>query len=265
MFLYAPVLKALLVQWWRDPDYSHGFLVPVFSGYILWRQRKRWMKTEIKPSDVGLIVMLGAVVLLLTGSLGAELFISRLSLVILLAGMILFLSGWKLLRAVLFPLGFLMLMIPIPAIIYNQITFPLQFIASCFASLGLEAIRVPVLREGNVLVLPNYSLEVVEACSGIRSVMSLISLAVAYVYLAERRPWVQYGVVVLMVPIAVVTNAIRIAGAGVLAYNFGSAAAEGFMHGFSDWVMFMVGVVVMFLCHAILRTIGKGIDGEVYV
>lgn len=265
MLLYAPVLKALVAQWWTDPDYSHGFLVPFFSGYMVWRQRNRWMNAEIKPSNVGLIVMLVAVVLLVAGSLGAELFTTRLSLVILLGGMVLFLSGWKVLRALSFPLGFLILMIPIPAVIYNQITFPLQLIASRFASVGLEAIGIPALREGNILVLPNYSLEVVEACSGIRSLMSLISLAVAYVYLAENRWWVRYGLVILMLPIAIVTNAIRISGAGVLAYKLGPDAAEGFLHGFSDWVMFMVAFVLMFLCHWILRHVRNRRGTEAYV
>jgi hypothetical protein len=105
LLLYAPVLRNLVLHWWSDPDYSHGFFVPLFSGYMFWRERERWMKSEIKPSNFGLLVMLGAVGLLLVGSLGAELFTSRFSLLVLLAGMILFLAGWKFLRAVSFPLG----------------------------------------------------------------------------------------------------------------------------------------------------------------
>jgi exosortase len=255
--LYASVLKGLVMQWCGDPDYSHGFLVPIFSAYVLWRERKRWMRSEIKPSNFGLLVMLGAVGLLLIGSLGAELFTSRFSLLVLLAGMILFLAGWNLFRAVSFPLAFLLLMIPIPVIIYNQITFPLQLIASRLATLWLELVQVPVLREGNILILPNYSLEVVEACSGIRSLLTLITLAVAYGYLIEPRRWVRYVLVLLMVPIAIVCNAIRIMGAGVLTRQFGPSAAEGFLHEFSGWVIFLAALVLMFLCHWILRHIGK--------
>src|SRR5216684_3201878 len=133
VLLYAGVLKALVGQWWGDPDYGHGFLVPLFSGYVVWRQREQWLNTESKPANFGLLVMVGAIVLLLVGSLGAELFTSRVSLLALLAGMILFLAGWKVLRAVSFPLAFLLLMIPIPVIIYNQITFLLQVLASRFA------------------------------------------------------------------------------------------------------------------------------------
>ena len=257
LLLYATVLKDLVLQWWSDPDYSHGFFVPLFSAYILWRQRERWMKCEIKPSNFGLLVMLGAIGLLFVGSLGAELFTSRFSLLLLLAGMIPFLAGWKFLRAVSFPLGFLIFMIPLPAIVYNQITFPLQLIASRFATFWLELVHVPVLRDGNILILSNYSLEVVEACSGIRSLMTLISLAVIYGYFLEPQLWVRIALVVLMVPSAIVSNAIRIMGAGMVAHRFGPAAAEGFLHEFSGWVIFLVALLLLFALHWILRHIGK--------
>jgi exosortase len=257
LMLYASVIKGLVVQWWTDADYGYGFFVPLFSGYILWHERERWTKTEIKPSDFGFVIMLGAVGLLLLGSLGAELFISRFSLLVLLAGMILFLAGWKMLRAVFFPLGYVMWMIPIPAIIYNQITFPLQLIASRLASAGLELVHLPVLRDGNILTMSNYSLEVVEACSGIRSLMTLMALAVAYGYLVSTQRWVRYILAAFMLPIAIVTNAIRVMGAGMLAHRFGPAAAEGFLHEFSGWAIFLVALVLMFGSHWILRHIGK--------
>jgi exosortase len=257
LMLYASVIKGLVVQWWTDADYGYGFFVPLFSGYILWRERERWTKTEIKPSNFGFVAMLGAVGLLLLGSLGAELFTGRFSLLVLLAGMILFLVGWKMLRAVFFPLGYLIWMIPIPAIIYNQITFPLQLIASRLASAWLELAHVPVLRDGNILTISNYSLEVVEACSGIRSLMTLMALAVAYGYLVSPQRWVRYILAALMLPIAIVTNAIRVMGAGMLAHRFGPAAAEGFLHEFSGWAIFLVALVLMFGSHWILRHIGK--------
>jgi len=257
VLLYAGVLRSLVGQWWSDPDYGHGFLVPLFSGYVVWRQREQWLKSESKPANFGLLVMVGAILLLLVGSLGAELFTSRVSLLALLAGMILFLAGWKVLRAVSFPLAFLLLMIPIPVIIYNQITFPLQLLASRFATFWLEVAQVPVLREGNVLILPNYSLEVVEACSGIRSLMTLITLAVAYGYLVEPRRSVRYALVILMIPIAIVSNAIRIMGTGVLTYYFGPKAAEGFFHEFSGWVIFLAALILMFASHSILKRFGN--------
>lgn len=257
VLLYASIFKNLVLQWWNDPDYSHGFFVPLFSAFILWRERERWTRTQIKPSNFGFLVMLAAISLLLVGSLGAELFTSRFSLLILLAGMVLFLAGWKMLRAVAFPLGYLFWMIPMPVIIYNQITFPLQLIASRMATSWLELAQVPVLRDGNILVMSNYSLEVVEACSGIRSLMTLMALAVAYGYLVSPRRWVRYVLAVLMVPIAIVTNAIRIMGAGILARHFGPAAAEGFLHEFSGWAIFLVALVLMFGSYWILRQISE--------
>jgi exosortase len=261
--LYAPVLRHLVEQWWTDPNYGHGFFIPLLSGYVLWRERGRWTKCEIKPSAFGFVVMLGAVSLLLLGSLGAELFISRFSLLVLLGGMILFLAGWKALGAVSFPLSYLVWMIPLPVIVFNQITFPLQLMASRMAAAGLEFAQVPVLRDGNVLVMSAYSLEVVEACSGIRSLTTLIALAVAYGYLAEPRRWMRYALACLMIPIALITNAIRILGAGMLAHRYGPAIAEGFLHAFSGWLIFVSALLLMFLCHWILRHVLKA-EGRVH-
>ncbi|MFI5072384.1 MAG: exosortase A [Terriglobales bacterium] len=253
--LYGPILKALVLDWWQDPNYGHGFLVPVFAGYVLWRERHRLAPIGLKPSNFGFIVMLGALGLLMVGSLGAELFTSRFSLLVLIAGVILFIAGWEMLRAVSFPLGFLILMIPIPVIIYNQITFPLQLLASRFATFWLQLVNVPVLREGNLIILPNYTLEVVEACSGIRSLMTLITLAVAYGYLMNDRRWLRWALALLMIPIAIVSNAIRIMGAGLLTYHFGHEMAQGFFHEFSGWVIFVAALILMFGCHWLLRKI----------
>jgi exosortase len=254
--LYGPVLTHLVADWWQNPDYSHGFVVPLFVGYVLYQWRHRLPQVPFEPSNLGLPVMIGAIGLLLAGSLGAELFVARFSLLFLLGGMLLFFAGWKMLRAVAFPLAFLALMIPLPVIIYNQITFPLQLLASRLSSNWLELVGVPVLQEGNVLVLPNYSLEVVEACSGIRSLMSLIALAIAYGYFVEKRLWARITLVVLMLPIAVASNALRVVGAGVLTYFFGPYAAEGFFHLFQGWLIFVSAVACMLLAHRVLLQIG---------
>jgi exosortase len=256
LVMYGPILGALVKNWWQNPDYSQGFLVPIFAGYVLWRQRDRLTQISLQPSNFGLVVMLGAIMLLLLGSLGSELFTSRFSLLVLMVGIVLFLAGWKMLKAVSFPLAFLILMIPIPAIIYNQITFPLQLFASRFATFWLQLANVPVLREGNIINLPNYQLEVVEACSGIRSLMTLVTLAIAYGYLVESRRWVRWVLVLLMVPIAIVSNSLRIFGAGILTYHFGPSMAQGFFHEFSGWVIFVAALLLMFACHWVLRKIG---------
>jgi exosortase len=255
--LYGPVLTKMVADWWQDPDYSHGFVVPLFAGYVLYQRRHQLRQVPFEPSNLGLPVMVGAIGLLLAGSLGAELFVARFSLLFLLGGMLLFFAGWKMLRAVAFPLAFLALMIPLPAIIYNQVTFPLQLLASRLSSSWLELLGVPVLREGNVLVLPNYSLEVVEACSGIRSLMSLIALAVAFGYFVEKRLWARITLVVLMVPIAVGSNASRVLGAGVVTYLWGPQWAEGFFHSFQGWLIFVSAVACMLLAHAALRRVGQ--------
>lgn len=255
LVLYGSILKALVLDWWTDPNYGHGFLVPVFSAFVLWRERQRLAQTKIKPANFGLFVMLGAIGILLIGSLGAELFSTRCSLLVLLGGIVLFLAGWSMLRAVFFPLSFLVLMIPIPVLIYNQITFPLQLLASRFATFWLQLINVPVLREGNLIILPNYTLEVVDACSGIRSLMTLITLAIAYGYLVESKRWVRWVIVIIMFPIAIVSNSIRIFGAGLLTYHFGPRMAEGFFHEFSGWVIFVAALLLMFGCHCLLRKI----------
>lgn len=256
--LYGPILKALVLNWWSDPNYGHGFLVPIFAGYALWRERGKWQGVTARPANFGLVIMLGAVLLLLAGSLGAELFTSRLSMLVLIGGIVVFLAGWQFLRAVLFPLGFLILMIPIPVIIYNQITFPLQLLASRFATFWLQLVNVPVLREGNLIILPNYTLEVVNACSGIRSLMTLITLAIAYGYLIEKSKWKRWLLVLLMVPIAIVSNSIRILGAGFLTYHIGPEMAKGFFHEFSGWVIFVAAMLLMFVCHWLLNKIPSG-------
>jgi exosortase len=255
--LYAPVLRQMVAQWWQDPDYGHGFIVPLFAGYVLYRQRHRLRQVALEPRNFGFLFILGAVGLLLAGSLGAELFVARFSFLFLLGGILLFFAGWKMLRAVAFPLAFLVLMIPLPALIYNQVTFPLQLLASRLSSNGLELLGIPVLREGNILVLPNYSLEVVEACSGIRSLMSLIALAVAYGFLVEHRLWARIALVVLMLPIAVASNAVRVVGAGIVTYFWGPQWAEGFFHFFQGWLIFVSAVACMLLAHWALHHVGQ--------
>jgi exosortase len=255
--LYAPVLTQMVRQWWQDPDYSHGFIVPLFVGYLFYQRRHKLRQVAAEPSNLGFLVMLGAIGLLLAGSLGAELFVARFSLLLLLGGMLLFFAGWNMVRAVAFPLAFLALMIPLPALIYNQVTFPLQLLASRLASNSLELVGIPVLREGNVLVLPTYSLEIVEACSGIRSLMSLIALSAAYGYFAERRLWARIFLVTLMLPVAVASNALRVVGAGVLTYFWGPGSAEGFFHFFQGWLIFVSAVACMLFAHAALRRVGQ--------
>jgi exosortase len=182
---------------------------------------------------------------LTAGVLGSELFLSRISIVGTAVGIVLFFFGWARLRVLAFPLAFLILMIPLPAIIFNQIAFPLQLVASRFGEFTLASVDIPVLREGNVLILAHASLEVAEACSGIRSLITLLTLGIVFGYFADPRAWVRTVVALSSIPVAIVANGARIAGTGIAAHAFGPAAAEGFFHEFSGWIVFIAAFVMM--------------------
>jgi exosortase len=248
-WLYAPVIRHLVGQWAHDPNYSHGFFVPVFSLFVIWSERDRLRKLDLKPSASGLIVLFFGLVVLAAGTLGAELFLSRFSLLLTIAGLVVITFGWNYTRAILFPWIFLLFMIPIPAIILNQITFPLQLLASKAAAVTLPLVGVPVLREGNIIQLPAMALEVAEACSGIRSLMSLATLAIIYGYLLEPRTSIRIILAFASIPIAVLANSLRIIGTGLLVQYWDPDKAQGFFHEFSGWVIFVVSLVMLFLLH----------------
>ena len=196
--------------------------------------------------------MVMAMCILVLGVFGAELFLSRMSLIVLIAGLTIFFLGWKVLRAVLFPLLFLVLMVPLPAIVFSQITFPLQILASKLSAWLLPFLGVPVLREGNVINLPAMPLEVAEACSGIRSLLSLTTLAIMYGYLLEKRVAIRVLLALASVPIAVVANGLRIVGTGLLVQYWDPDKAEGFFHAFSGWLIFVVSLLMLFMLHQCL-------------
>lgn len=255
-WLYAPILARLTRQWWTDPNFSHGFFVPLFSLYVLWQNRAALREVPSAPSSWGLLLMLFSLCTLILGVFGAELFLARISLIFLLAGMVIFLLGWPMLRAVIFPLAFLTLMVPIPSIVLNQITFPLQIFASKVSASLLPLLGVPVLREGNVINLPAMPLEVADACSGIRSLLSLTCLAVMYGYLLEKRIGIRVLLAVASIPIAVAANALRIVGTGLLVQYWDPDKAEGFFHQFSGWLIFVVSLLMLFALH-LLITMGE--------
>lgn len=257
-WLYFPILSRLAVQWWSDPNFSHGFFVPAFSLFVLWQDRDHLRTIPSRPSSWGLLVTTLGLAVLVVGSLGAELFLSRASLLLVVAGLVIFFQGWRWFRAILFPWAFLLLMIPIPSIIFNQITFPLQILASKAAATALPLAGVPVLREGNVINLPAMPLEVAQACSGIRSLLSLGTLAIIYGYLMESRNSLRVVLAVASVPIAVVANSLRIIGTGLLVQYWDPAKAEGFFHAFSGWLIFVVSLAMLFLLHHLLILVWPG-------
>jgi exosortase len=247
--VYFRVLVKLVVDWAEIPDFSQGFLVPIFAAYLVWVKRETLRNTKIAPTWNGVAVVALGLVVLLLGVYGAELFLSRISLVILLAGLVLSFGGWPLLKELRFPLLVLVLAIPIPAIIFNQITFPLQILATKLASALLQLFDVPVLREGNIIQLSVMKLEVAEACSGIRSLMSLITLAIFYGYFLEKSSLRRTVLAVASIPIAIAANAVRIFGTGLCVQYWDPDKAMGFFHEFSGWVMFLVSLGCMFIVH----------------
>ncbi len=277
LFAYATVLAKLGSDWWTDENYSHGLLIPFIIGFILWSQRHRLIKAAQKPAMLsGLILVMFALLALWAGTAGAELFMQRTSLVLMLAGIAVYFWGFRLLQLLIAPLFLLLLAIPVPAIIFNKIAFPLQLFASRCAVWAMTMADIPVLRQGNVIELmplgarETKKLEVVEACSGIRSLMTLVTLAVVFAYFTHPRGdsgeggdpqapkstilhqlksygfWRSTIIVLSAVPIAIFTNALRVSGTGILARYYGTQVADGFFHSFSGWVIYVVAFLMLF-------------------
>ncbi len=267
VFVYWGVLARLGRFWWEDENYSHGLLIPFVIGYILWAERGRLASVAPRPRVLmGAGMVAAALLMLWVGTAGAELFTQRTSLVLLLAGLVIYFHGWRLLRAVVVPLLLLALAIPIPTIVFNKVAFPLQLFASRCAVWAMRVFDIPVLREGNVIELyplgstTTKRLEVVEACSGIRSLMTLVTLAVVFAYFTsptddggkggrrfERFRVLRAVLIVLAaVPIAIITNAARVSGTGVLARYYGTGVADGFFHEFSGWVIYVAAFLLLF-------------------
>jgi exosortase len=250
--LYGAVCVKLVSDWYVLPDFSHGFLIPFFALFLLWDKRNAIAAVPIQPSWAGLSLVVFALVVLILGVFGAELFLSRLSLVLLLAGLVWTLMGAPMLRELRFVLFVLLLAIPLPAVIFNQITFPLQLMASRLASALLPLAGVPVLREGNVIQLPAMQLEVAEACSGIRSLLSLFTVAVLFGYFMEKTTRNRVILALASVPIAVAANVFRIFGTGLCVQYWDPDKALGFFHEFSGWLMFVLSLLCLFLVQKVM-------------
>ena len=255
--IYWSVVAKLVYDWYSQPDFSHGFLVPLFSAYLIWTKRDTLRKTPVRQSWAGVPLIVAGIITLFLGVYGAELFLARISLLMLLGGLIWTLAGREMLRELRFPLLVLLLGIPWPKVIYNQITFPLQILASKVASGVLPWFGVPVLRDGNIIQLPSMPLEVAEACSGIRSLMSLFTAAVFYGYFLE--PSVPRRVILALaaIPIAVAANGARIVGTGLAVQYWDPEKALGFFHEFSGWLIFCFSLVLLYLLHTTMSLVRK--------
>jgi len=250
--VYFPILSKLVAQWSTDDDVSHGFFVPVVAGYIAWQRREKLLSIEWKPAWWGVALLVWAGLQAYLGMLGAELFLQRTAFLFSLVGMLLILGGTALVRELAFPLLLLPFMIPLPTVVYNQITFPLQLFASTVAEKSLEILNVPVLRDGNILELASQKLSVAEACSGIRSLLSLSFLSLVYAYFFDRKIWMRWVLLVATIPIAIIANAARVTLTGVFS-EINPSLAEGFFHEAEGWVIFLVALVILVLTHQLLN------------
>jgi exosortase len=253
--VYFPVIASLVRQWSSDENYSHGFVVLPFALLFAWRSRRELAAAEPRPRALGMVVVVGSLLMFLAGQFGAELFLMRVSLLGVIVGTILFLWGPSHLRMLAFPLALLLLAIPLPSLVLNRIAFPLQLLASRAGETVVSAAGVPILREGNLLILPETTLEVVQACSGIRSLAALMTLGLILGKLAEPRRWARVALFVLTIPVAIVANAARVAGTGLSAAWIGPQAAEGFFHTFSGWLVFVVAFGALLGCAQLLRRV----------
>jgi exosortase A len=257
-FLYGPVILSLADDWIHLPDFSHGFLIPFVSLYVVYEERKEWSPLIRTGHWSGVVWIIGGLLFLFLGNLATEFFIMRFSLLIVVGGIILFLLGTPLLKKLSFPLGYLIFMIPIPSIFLDRITFPLQLFASKVAAASLDLMGIPALREGNVIQLANTNLEVAEACSGIRSLIALMALAVAFAYFSQRSTFKRVLLVLSTVPIAVIANALRVSGTGILAHYYGDSMAQGFFHSFSGWLLFVIAFICLIGVSALLAQFKDG-------
>jgi len=251
--LYWPIMRDLAAQWWDDANYNHGFLIPLFSAFLVWRERARLAAIPPSASALGLPVLLGGIALLVLGDIGAENFLMRSSLIVILAGLILFLAGRGIFRAVLFPLGYLLFMIPLPGMLFYAITFPLQRIAAEQAAWALDLLGVPVLLDGNIIHLSQISLGVTEACSGIRSLISLLAGAAAWAYLMLPAGWLSVLFVASAVPITIVANSARVVATGLIGQWFGVEYASGFFHEFAGWVVYLFAFACLILVYGLIQ------------
>lgn len=255
VWVYGGIMVSLARQWAGDDNYSHGFFVVPLAAFFVWERRDALRRAEVRSSAAGLLLIGASLLVLVAGRLGAELFLTRVSLIGVTAGITLYVWGREHLRVLAFPIAFLLLMIPLPAIIFNKIAFPLQLLASRVGETVISTAGIPVLREGNVLQLPTRDLEVAEACSGIRSLVSLLMLGIVLGYFTERRTGRRVLIALAAIPIAIAANAARVAGTGLASELISPAAAEGFFHTFSGWLMFVVAFAGLLL---VQRVIGLG-------
>lgn len=261
LLCYAPAVKSLVSDWLHNEDMGHGFFVPLVVGYIIWQMKDELLAIPLKTNWWGLLIVLLGAAQSLVATLGVELFLSRSALILTLTGAVCLLGGTALLKKLAFPLFLLCFMVPLPTVVFNAITFPLQILATQLAAFALTVLNVPVLREGNVLELPTQKLSVVEACSGIRSLLSLTFLSLVYGYFFEKKTGIRVAIFAATLPIAIVANGARVTATGILS-QIKPELAEGFFHESTGWVIFMIALGILVVFHKIVLQAGRLIQAR---
>jgi exosortase len=251
-----PILSHLVWQWANDEDVGHGFFVPLVAGYIAWQRRDQITALDLRPNWWGAAIMMWAVLQGYLGILVAELFIQRTSILISLVGLLLLIGGTRLIRVLAFPLFLLPFMIPIPSVIYNELTFPLQLFASSMAESALTLINIPVYRDGNILHLASQDLSVAEACSGIRSLLSLTFLSLVYAYFFDRKVWMRGALLIGSIPLCILANSARVTITGILS-EVSTSLAQGFYHEVEGWIIFIIDLVMLIALDWVMNRIYK--------
>lgn len=258
--LYAGIIPEMVREWSQNENNSHGFIIPLIAAYFLWQRRGRLLDAPVAPNAAGLLVLVLGGLMLSLGYLATEYFTMRASLIVILAGLTLALFGTQTFRVVAFPLFFLVFMIPIPMVIYNAVAFPLKLLVSNVSVWVLKAVGVVVLREGNIIMLSDMVLEVADACSGIRSLVSLLALGVAYAAVLTLRTGHRIALVLSAIPIAIVANIIRVIVTGLLVEYVSPDAARGFFHEFAGMAVFAFALALLLAAGALLcKTRGHSI------
>ncbi len=247
--LYHHAIATLISDWSTDPNFSHGFLIPFICVYMIWYKKNEIALVEPQASNWGLVVICFGMFIHLAGHAGAEQFLMRFSMVITLSGIVIYCWGLKVFKKVLIPLAYLVIMIPIPSILWNKIAFPLQLIAANFSSEMIHFIGIPVFREGNILHLANTSLEVVDACSGLRSLTSLLALTGVFAFIAPLTGLKKWILFLSAIPIAVLVNVIRLTITAAMAAWISPDTANGFLHDMSGLIIFGFALVLVYLVY----------------
>jgi exosortase len=258
---FAPIYPELVRDWLGHSDNSHAFLVPPIATFFVWRRRKELQTTKIGESTWGGLVLILSLIIYLLSYAGGTAFPARVAMVSSLLGIVWFCLGNRFMRILAFPILFLLFMVPLPYSMMNLVSMPLQLMATRVSAGLIEHCSIPVFREGNMLFFAHTQLEVAEACSGIRSIMSLTMLGLVFGNLSGNDLWKRVTLVAMAIPIAILANIARITGTGILAHFYGDKVAKGFLHEFSGMVVFVIGFMLLMVVYVLMnRTKAYDID-----